>query len=172
MTSLTVDEFAALVPPFAAAFLDSTATWTLHGRRRQSRHSTTYTTCPLPTPEDRLLFLLISLKQHTIHLLHGRVFGRRQSKATPWMHIVLPVRRNTVRTLGDAPCRSVEALRQCLEEAFPPGLLASARSEAVPAPMPAALPLFVMTAPNDPSRAPTIRRNRKHAIAGRKSGIC
>ncbi len=34
LTSLTVDEFAALVSPFAAAFLDYMATWTLHGRRR------------------------------------------------------------------------------------------------------------------------------------------
>src|SRR5262249_3157735 len=172
LTSLTVDEFAALVPPFEAAFLAYMAEWTLHGRRRQARRYTTYANCPLPTPEDRLLFILVYLKQHPTHLLHGRLFGMRQSKATQWIHVLLPVLRNTLRTMGDAPCRSVEALRQCLEEAFPPGLLASARSEAVPAPMPAALPLFVMTAPNDPSRAPTIRRNRKHAIAGRKSGIC
>lgn len=41
LTSLTVDEFAALGPPFEAAFLDSMAAWTLHGRRRQSRRYTT-----------------------------------------------------------------------------------------------------------------------------------
>ena len=172
LTSLTVDEFAALVPPFEAAFLDSMATWTLHGRRRQSRRYTTYTNCPLPTPEDRLLFILVYLKQNTIHLLHGRLFGMHQSKATQWIHVLLPVLRNTLRTLGDAPCRSIEALRQCLGEAFPPVPEASARSEAVPAATPIAVPLFVMTAPNDLSRAPTIRRNRKRAIAGRKSGIC
>ena len=172
LTSLTVDEFAALVPPFEAAFLDYMAAWTLHGRRRQSRRYTTYAHCPLPTPEDRLLFILVYLKQNTIHLLHGRLFGMRQSKATQWIHVLLPVLRNTLRTLGDAPCRSVEALRQCLGEEFPPVPLASARSEAVPAATPEAIPLFVMTAPNDPSRAPTIRRNRKRAIAGRKSGIC
>ena len=54
LTSLTVDEFVALVPTFEAAFLDYMATWTLHGRRRQARRYTTYLTCPLPTPEDRL----------------------------------------------------------------------------------------------------------------------
>jgi len=109
LTSWTVDEFAALVLPFEAAFLDYMAAWTLHGRRRQSRRYTTYTNCPLPTPEDRLLFMLVSLKQQTMHLLHGRVFGMRQSKATQWMHVLLPVLRNTWRTVGDAPCRSVEA---------------------------------------------------------------
>jgi len=57
LTSLTVDEFTALVPPFEAACLDAMADWTLHGRRRQSRRYTTDKNCPLPTPEDRLLFI-------------------------------------------------------------------------------------------------------------------
>jgi hypothetical protein len=42
LTSLTVDEFRALVPPFEAAFLRYMADWTLHGRRRQARRYTTY----------------------------------------------------------------------------------------------------------------------------------
>ena len=86
-------------------------TWTLHGRRRQARRYTTDESCPLLTPEDRLLFILVYLKQNPTPLLHGRVFGMRQSKATPWIHVFLPVLRDTLRTLGDAPCRRVEALR-------------------------------------------------------------
>jgi hypothetical protein len=170
-TSLTVDEFAALVPPFEAAFLDSMAAWTLHGRRRQSRRYTTYKNCPLPTPEDRLLFILVYLKHNTIHLLHGRLFSMRQSKATPWMHVLLPVLRNALRTLGDAPCRRLEALHQYLgrEVALLPSVVAP--SEAVPAPTPAVAPLFVMTAPSDPSRAPQTRLNRKRVRAARKNGI-
>jgi hypothetical protein len=172
LTSLTVDEFAALVPPFEAAFLDYMAVWTLHGRRRQSRRYTTYTTCPLPTPEDRLLFILVYLKQHTIHLLHGRLFGMCQSKATQWIHVLLSVLRHTLRTLGDAPCRSVEALRQHLGGELPPVSWASAPAETVPTATPAVAPLFVMTAPSDPSRAPQTRLNRKRVIAARKSGTC
>src|SRR5215831_2084129 len=154
LTSLTVDEFAVLVPPFEAAFLAYMAEWTLHGRRQQARRYTTYTNCPLPTPEDRLLFILVYLKQHPTHLLHGRVFGMRQSKATQWIHVLLPVLRNALRTMGDAPCRTLEALRQYLEGAVTP-------SEAVPASTPAVVPLFVMTAPSDPSRAPRTRLHRK-----------
>jgi len=172
LTSLTVDEFAALVPPFEAAFLDYMAKWTLHGRRRQLRRYTTYANCPLPTPEDRLLFILVYLKQNTIHLLHGRLFGMRQSKATQWIHVLLPVLRNTLRTLGDAPCRSVEALRARLGGEWPPVPLASAASEAVQAAPPEAARLFVMLAPSDPSRAPQTRLNRRRVIAARKSGIC
>jgi hypothetical protein len=106
---LTVGEFTALVPPCEAAFLGYMAHWTLHGRQRQARRSTTDKNCPLPTPEDRLLLILVYLKQHPTPLLHGRLFGRRQSKATPWIHVLLPGWRNTLRTIGDAPSRSVEA---------------------------------------------------------------
>jgi DDE superfamily endonuclease len=172
LTSLTVDEFAALVPPFEAAFLGYMAAWPLHGRRRQSRRYTTYTNCPLPTPEDRLLFILVYLKHNTIHMLHGRLFGMRQSKATQWIHVLLPVLRHTLRTLGDAPCRSVEALHQRLGVAMPPLPLTSALSGAVQAATPEAAPLFVMTAPSDPSRAPKLRLHRKLATAARKSGTC
>lgn len=160
-----------MVPPFEAAFLDYMAEWTLHGRRRQARRYTTYKNCPLPTPEDRLLFILVYLKQNTIHVLHGRLFGMRQSKATQWMHVLLPVLRNTLRTLGDAPCRSVEALRQCLREEVPPLLVALTPLEAGQAAPLEAAPLFVMTARNDPSHAPQIRQNNTRALAGRKNGI-
>jgi Helix-turn-helix of DDE superfamily endonuclease len=171
LTSLTVDEFTALVPAFEAAFLTYMADWTLHGRRRQARRYTTYQNCPLPTPEDRLLFILVYLKQNSTQLLHGRLFGIRQSKATQWIHVLLPVLRSALRTLGDAPCRRVEALREQLGVAGPPmpvEVSPAAEGHAAPSPP----PLFVMTAPSDPSRAPRTRLNRKLAIAARKSGTC
>lgn len=166
LTSVTVDEFAALVPSFEAAFLAYMADGTLPGRRRQARRYTTYQNCPLPTPADRRLFVLVYLKQTPTQLLHGRLFGMRQSKATQWLHVLLPVLRNTRRTLGDAPWRRVEALREQLGVAEPPF-----PTQEAPAAPPAAAPLFVTTAPSDPSRAPTTRLNRKRVRAARKSGI-
>jgi len=120
LTSLTVEEFLALVPSFEEAFLGYMADWTLHGRRRQARRYTTDTNCPLPSSEDRLWFILVYLQQHPTQLLHGRVFGMRQSKATQGIHGFLPVLRNRLRTLGDAPCRHVEALREQLGVGCPP----------------------------------------------------
>lgn len=172
LTSLTMDEFAALVPPFEGAFLGYMAAWTLHGRHRQSRRYATYKNCPLPTPEDRLLFILVYLKQNTIQMLHGRLFGMHQSKATQWIHVFLPVLRHTLRTLGDAPCRSVEALRERLGMDIPLLPLAVSPAEEGRAVPPTAAPLFVMTAPSAPFRAPTIRLNSKRVIAARKSGTC
>lgn len=172
LTSLTVDEFTALVPPFEEAFLGYMADWTLHGRRRQARRYTTYKNCPLPTPEDRLLFILVYLKQNPTQVLHGRLFGMRQSKATQWIHVLLPVLRNTLRTVGDAPCRQVEALRAQLGATGSSLLGEASPAEAVPAVVPSPPPLFVMTVPSDPSRAPKTRLNRKGVIAARKSGTC
>ena len=54
-TSLTLDEFQQLVPPFEAACHAASLE-----KPRTARQFTVYKNCPLPTPEDRLLFLLAS----------------------------------------------------------------------------------------------------------------
>ena len=54
LTSLTVEEFQQLVPPFEAAFQAHMAGWRLDGQPRTARRYTTYQNCPLPTPADRL----------------------------------------------------------------------------------------------------------------------
>ena len=114
LTSLTLDEFQRLVPPFEAAFEAHMAEWRLDGRPRTARRYTTYTNCPLPTPEDRLLFILVYLKTYPLQVVQGRLFGMGQSKAHQWIHVLLVVLRATLRTLGDAPTRSVQALAKRL----------------------------------------------------------
>src|SRR5215510_8822193 len=57
LTSLTLDEFQQLVLPFEAAFQAHMAAWRLDGKPRTARQFTVYQNCPLPTPEDRLLFI-------------------------------------------------------------------------------------------------------------------
>src|SRR6266850_67089 len=80
LTSLTVDEFQRLVPPFEAAFEAHMADWRLDGRPRTARRYTTYTNCPLPTPEDRLLLILVYLKTYPLQVVQGRLFGLGQSQ--------------------------------------------------------------------------------------------
>ena len=80
-TSLTLDEFQRLVPPFEAAFHAHLAAWRLDGTPRTSRRFTIYKNCPLPTPEDRLFFILVYLKTYALQVVQGRLFGMGQSKA-------------------------------------------------------------------------------------------
>src|SRR6266478_6448447 len=86
-TSLTLDELQQLVPPFEAVFQARMAVWRLDGKPRTARRLTVYENCPLRTPEDRLLFLLVYLKTYALQVVQGRLFGMGQSKANQWIHV-------------------------------------------------------------------------------------
>src|ERR687884_167330 len=113
-TSLTLDEFQQLVPPFEAAFQARMAAWRMDGKPRTARRFTVYKNCPLLTPEERLLFILTYLKTYVLQVVQGRLFGMVQGKANQWIHVLLPALLAALRTLGDAPARSLTALAQRL----------------------------------------------------------
>jgi Helix-turn-helix of DDE superfamily endonuclease len=173
-TSLTLDEFQQLVPPFEAAFHARMAVWRMDGKPRTARRFTVYKNCPLPTPEDRLLFILTYLKTYALQVVHGRLFGMVQGKANQWIHVLLPVLLTALRTLGDAPARSLAALAQRLgvSEADVATVVTPLEEEpalggADPAAAPAS-PLLPMTGRSGGSSAPKTRLNSKRVIAGRK----
>ena len=62
VTSLTWDEFQRLVPPFERTFQAQMARWRRDGQPRTARRYTADKNAPLPTPEDRLLLILVYLK--------------------------------------------------------------------------------------------------------------
>jgi hypothetical protein len=176
-TSLTLDEFQQLVSPFETAFQTRMAAWRMDGKPRTARRFTVYKNCPLPTPEDRLLFILVYLKTYALQVVHGRLFGMVQGKANQWIHVLLPVLLAALRALGDAPARSLTALAQRLgvSETDAATLVAPLLEEpdpgvAVPA-APLASPLLPMTAPSGASSAPRPLRNRRRVIVARKRTI-
>src|SRR5262244_561931 len=139
-TSVTLDEFQQLVLPFEAAFQAHMAVWRLDGKPRTARHFSVYQTCPLPTPEDRLLFILAYVQTYSLQVVQGRLFGMGQSKANQLMHVLLPALLAALRTLGDAPARSLTALSQRLgvSEADAATVVVSLEEEPAPvAPIPA-----------------------------------
>ncbi len=173
-TSLTLDEFQQLVPPFEAAFQAHMAAWRLDGKPRTARQFSVYKNCPLPTPEDRLFFLLTYLKTYSLQVVQGRLFGMGQSKANQWIHVLLPVLLAALRTLGDAPARSLTALAQRLgvTEADAATVVTPLAEEL--APMAAELavtpasPLLPMTGRSGASSAPKTLLNRRTVIVARK----
>src|ERR671925_389844 len=88
--------------------------WRLDGKPRTVRRFSVYQNCPLPTPEDRLLFIRAYVKTYSLQVVQGRLFGMGQSKAHQWIHVLLPALLTALRTLGDAPARSLTALAQRL----------------------------------------------------------
>jgi Helix-turn-helix of DDE superfamily endonuclease len=176
LTSLTLDEFQLLVPPFEAAFHAHMREWRLDGKPRTARRFRVYQTCPLPTPEDRLFFILTYLKTYALQVVQGRLFGMRQSKANQWIHVLLPALLAALRTLGDAPARSLTALAQRLgvSEADASPVITALEEGPVPiatVPTTASAPLLPMTGRNDGSSAPRTLLHRKRVIAARKTMI-
>jgi hypothetical protein len=168
-TSLTLDEFQQLVPPFETAFQCHMTAWRMDGKPRTARRFTVYNNCPLPTPEDRLLFVLTYVKTYALQVVQGRLFGMVQSKANRWIHVLLPVLLAALRSLGDAPARSLTALAQRLgvAEADAATLVTPREEEPPPVVAPDA-PLLPMTGPNGALSAPKTLRNRRRVIVGRK----
>ncbi len=173
-TSLTLDEFQQLVPPFEDAFQTHMAAWRLDGKPRTARQFSVYKNCPLPTPEDRLFFLLTYLKTYSLQVVQGRLFGMGQSKANQWIHVLLPVLLAALRTLGDAPARSLTALAQRLGVSEADAAIVVVPLEEAPAPVVAvpdaapASPLLPMTGRNGASSAPKTLLNRPTVRAARK----
>ena len=168
LTSLTLDEFRRLVPPLEATFQAHMADWRLDGQPRTARRYTTYKNCPLPTPEDRLLFILVYLKTYPLQVVQGRLFGMGQSKAHQWIHGLLVVLQTTLRPLGDAPTRSLKELAKRVGIAAAEATALFVPPEQPPTPAPAS-PLWDTTGLNGASSAPRIRLSRRAVIAARKS---
>jgi len=174
LTSLTLDAFQQLVLSFEAAFQAHMAAWRMDGKPRTARRFTVYNNCPLPTPEDRLFFLLTYLKTSALQVVQGRLFGMGQSKANQWIHVLLPALLAALRALGDAPARSLTALAQRLGVSEADAATVVVPLEEAPAPVVAvpaaapASPLLPMTGQNDASSAPKTLLNRPTVIAGRK----
>src|SRR5229473_492342 len=174
LTSLTLDEFQQLIPPFEVAFQARMAAWRLDGKPRTARQFRVYKNCPLPTPEDRLFFLLTYLKTYSLQVVQGRLFGMGQSQAHQWIHVLLPALLAALRTLGDAPTRSLSALAQRLGVSEADAAMVVVPLEETPAPVAAepagvqASPLLPMMGRNGASSAPKTLLNRPTVIAARK----
>jgi hypothetical protein len=173
-TSVTLDEFQQLVPPFETAFQCHMAVWRMDGKPRTARRFTVYKNCPLPTPEDRLLFILTYVKTYALQGVQGRLCGMGQGKANQWMHVLLPTLLAALRALGDAPARSLTALAQRLGVAEAAAAtvvapLAEALVPVVTGPAAASVsPLVPMTGPNAASSAPTTLLHRPRVRAARQ----
>lgn len=192
LTSLTVETFDQLVPSFEEAFQERMKEWCLDGKKRIGRAYKSYANSPLPTPEDRLLFILVYLKTNPLQVVQGQMFGLPQNKANQWIHTLLPVLQQALRQLGDTPARSMEELAQRLKRhtvvtsPVEPEELSTmvalcveleeqrtmeGSSDDAQEPHPNSSPLFAMTGPSDASNVQKMRMNRKVIIAARKNVI-
>jgi hypothetical protein len=107
LTSLTPKEFTDLVPLFTTSFYDYLDEQTIEGYERIGRRYVPYRNSTLPTMEDKLLFILVYLKQAPTQEVQGSLFGMRQSKANMWIHLLHPVLNRALAQNGDIPKRDI-----------------------------------------------------------------
>ena len=110
LTSLTPTEFCALVPAFEACFLEAMHTNTIDGLPRENRRYVSYKNSPLPTIEDKLLFILVHMKQNLTQEVQGRLFGMRQSVANKWLQLLRPILQCALQHVEALPSRTATIL--------------------------------------------------------------
>jgi hypothetical protein len=105
LTTLEPHEFMALVPVFEACFLERMRDYTIDGLPRLNRRYTPSNNSPLPTIEDKLLFMLVHMKQNLTHDVQGQRFGMIQSDANKWVQLLRPVLLRALERLDMVPAR-------------------------------------------------------------------
>src|SRR5437899_9036852 len=104
-TSLTHEEFARVLPAFAAAsavLYPPDKTWEGKVRQRQSGGGAKG---GLPQMADKLFFILVYQKTNPLQTMHGLQFDPSQPQTHYWMHRLLPVLQRALAALGMAPER-------------------------------------------------------------------
>ncbi len=104
-TGLTYDEFARVLPAFAAAYAvlyPPDKTWEGKVRQRESGGGAKGV---LSQMEDKLLFILVYQKTNPLQIMHGLQFDLSQPQTNYWIHRLLPVLQRALAALGMAPER-------------------------------------------------------------------
>lgn len=152
LTSLEPPEFAALLPHFERCFLQHMQAYTLDGIPRRNRRYTPYKNSPLPSSEDKLLFILVHIKQNLTQEVQGELLGMIQSDANQWLQLLRPILCRALESLDAIPARLASAIAQ------------SERSDDEDG-----VPFFIMMAPNAQSNVQQMQMNRQSITVERRS---
>jgi hypothetical protein len=110
LTGYTLEEFHALLPAFQASFLKRMEIYTLEGKKRQKRCYVDYCNSPLPTIEDKLVFILMYLRKATTQDIFGAVYEMPQPVANKWIHVLHPCLNQALAMVGEKPARHAQDL--------------------------------------------------------------
>lgn len=109
MTSLTVEEFDALLPMFTEEYsATDSPTQTRAGQPRQ-RKAGGGNKPRLVCIADKLLFILVYQKTYPLQTAHGLQFGLSQSQTNEWIHRLMPILERSLVRLKQMPERDAQA---------------------------------------------------------------
>ena len=105
-TGLDTATFTSFLPHFTSTmecYLNHT---TLDGYVCEGDRAITYANSPLPTPADRLLFILTYLKQNAIQEVHGQLFTMSQPNVSKWVRLLLDILNTALASQHLLPART------------------------------------------------------------------
>ena len=114
-TGLDTATFTSFLPHFTSTMEHYLNHSTLDGYIREGDRAITYANSPLPTPADRLLFILTYLKQNAIQQLHGQLFGMSQSNVSKWVRLLLDILNSALASQRLLPARTAAELAAMLQ---------------------------------------------------------
>jgi len=115
MTGLNQDQFRKLLPHFAHALEQRMEHQTIDGYLRYGRRYTSYRTSPLPTAEDKLLFILTYLKINPIQEIQGQLFEMSRTNVSKWFHLLHDILNLALAQQHCLPARNAQELAQFLQ---------------------------------------------------------
>ncbi len=175
LTTLEPDEFTALVPAFAHCFSERMRDYTIDGLPRMNRRYTPYKNSPLPTIEDKLLFILVHIKQNPTQEIQGHLFGMKQSVANKWLQLLRPILHQALQRLEVCPIRvatitSDNGAEHTHEDTK--NMAGDAKDMAEDAATTDTSPFFcIMMALNDSSSDRSMPMNKKNITAERRNAL-
>lgn len=116
LTGLEVTEFNKLKLFFEQAFLHRMKMFTIEGKERGNRSFTDYENASLPTIEDKLLFVLVFVKQNLTQEVMAFMFGMSQSKVHEWLETLIPVLKQSLFLSKDLPGKTKEEFMEAVKD--------------------------------------------------------
>jgi hypothetical protein len=115
LTSLTVEEFDALLPVFKRHWTKYLRYHTLEGKKRKLPNlNPGKDTKTLPSVAEKLFFLLSYLKNYPLQQFQAASFDISQAKVSQWIKLLHPLLQASLDEVGALPERQGEAIASVL----------------------------------------------------------
>lgn len=111
-TSLTVEEFAELLPVFKKAYEKVYPAAQTQAGKTRKRKAGGGRKSSLDSLEQKLLFALVYQKNYPLQSFQGELFGMAQSRANEWIHRLLPILKQALDDLGMTPERDPKKFKE------------------------------------------------------------
>lgn len=114
-TSLTDEEFQALLPTFEKCYQLFSLKKTKPTKKKKQRRSGGGRKSNFESLSDKLLFILIYQKTFPLQTMHGLQFGLSQTQTNYWIHRLLPVLQRSLSEMGMKPVRDGKKVAETIE---------------------------------------------------------